>query len=68
MTVLPPIQMDIKIHGLTRPIVEGGDCLRPRKQESISMNENGSCIAAPRAEVGQFAPKIISVRDRSRED
>ena len=37
------IQMDIKIHGLTRPIIE-------------------EAISEPRAEVGEFAPKIIQMQ------
>lgn len=56
------IQMDIKIHGLTRAMVEGA-ITRCREARMFIMD---SCmkpaISAPRAEVGEYAPKIISVQ------
>ena len=56
------IQMDIKIHGLTRPIVEGA-IARCRDARLFIMD---SCmkpaISAPRTEVGKYAPKIISIQ------
>ncbi len=56
------IQMDIKIHGLTRPIVEGA-IARCREARLFIMDTcMKPAIAAPRAEVGPYAPKIISVQ------
>ncbi len=56
------IQMDIKIHGLTRPIVEGA-IARCREARLFIMDTcMKPAIAAPRAEVGQYAPKIISIQ------
>ncbi len=55
------IQMDIKIHGLTRPIVEEA-IARCREAREYILNEVMlPCIAAPRPEVGPYAPKIISI-------
>ena len=55
------IQMDIKIHGLTRPIVEGA-IARCREARLFIMDTcMKPAIAAPRAEVGQYAPKIVSI-------
>lgn len=56
------IQMDIKIHGLTRPIVEGA-IARCREARLFIMDTcMKPAIAAPRAEVGKYAPKIISIQ------
>ncbi len=56
------IQMDIKIHGLTRPIVEEA-IRRTREARMYILNEVMlPAIAAPRAEVGKYAPKIISIQ------
>ncbi|MCH5344077.1 MAG: polyribonucleotide nucleotidyltransferase [Acetatifactor sp.] len=56
------IQMDIKIHGLTRPIVEGA-IARCREARLFIMDTcMKPAIAAPRPEVNQYAPKIISVQ------
>ena len=56
------IQMDIKIHGLTRPIVEGA-IARCRDARLFIMD---TCmkptISEPRPEVGPYAPKIISLQ------
>ena len=55
------IQMDIKIHGLTRPIVEGA-IARCRDARLFIMDTcMKPAIAAPRAEVGKYAPKIVSI-------
>ena len=56
------IQMDIKIHGLTRPIVEGA-IARCRDARLFIMDTcMKPAIAAPRTEVGKYAPKIISIQ------
>ncbi|MBP3622203.1 MAG: polyribonucleotide nucleotidyltransferase [Lachnospiraceae bacterium] len=53
------IQMDIKIHGLTRPIVEGA-IARCREARMFIMDTcMKPAISEPRAQVGEFAPKII---------
>ncbi len=55
------IQMDIKIHGLTRPIVEGA-IARCREARLFIMDTcMKPAIAEPRKTVGEFAPKIISM-------
>ena len=56
------IQMDIKIHGLTRPIVEGAIARCRDAREFIMANCMVPAIAAPRKEVGKYAPKIISIQ------
>ena len=56
------IQMDIKIHGLTRPIVEGAIARCREARLFIMENCMKPAIAAPRAEVGKYAPKIISLQ------
>ena len=56
------IQMDIKIHGLTRPIVEGAIARCREARLFIMDNCMKPAIAAPRAEVGEYAPKIISIQ------
>ncbi|MCI8286399.1 MAG: polyribonucleotide nucleotidyltransferase, partial [Lachnospiraceae bacterium] len=56
------IQMDIKIHGLTRPIVEGAIARCREARLFIMDNCMKPAIAAPRAEVGPYAPKIISIQ------
>ncbi len=56
------IQMDIKIHGLTRPIVEEA-IRRTREARLYIMDEVMSkAIAEPRKEVGALAPKIIQIQ------
>ena len=56
------IQMDIKIHGLTRPIVEGA-IARCRDARLFIMDTcRKPAISAPRTEVGKYAPKIISIQ------
>ncbi|MEG1291175.1 MAG: polyribonucleotide nucleotidyltransferase, partial [Lachnospiraceae bacterium] len=56
------IQMDIKIHGLTRPIVEGA--IRQTREARLFIMEQAmsKAIAEPRKEVGEFAPKIIQLQ------
>ncbi len=56
------IQMDIKIHGLTRPIVEGAIARCREARMFIMDNCMKPAIAAPRPEVGEYAPKIISIQ------
>ena len=56
------IQMDIKIHGLTRPIVEGAIARCREARLFIMDNCMKKAIAVPRAEVGPYAPKIISIQ------
>ena len=56
------IQMDIKIHGLTRPIVEGAIARCREARLFIMENCMKPAIAAPRPEVGKYAPKIISMQ------
>ncbi|MBQ9341636.1 MAG: polyribonucleotide nucleotidyltransferase [Lachnospiraceae bacterium] len=52
------IQMDIKIHGLTRPIVEEAIAKTKKAREYIINEVLTPAIAAPRAEVSKYAPKI----------
>ena len=56
------IQMDIKIHGLTRPIVEGAIARCREARLFIMDNCMKKAIAEPRPEVGPYAPKIISIQ------
>lgn len=56
------IQMDIKIHGLTRPIVEEA-IRRTREARFFIMDECMSkAISKPRETVGEYAPKIIQIQ------
>ncbi len=56
------IQMDIKIHGLTRPIVEEA-IHRTREARMFILDEvMDHAISKPRPEVGEYAPKIISMQ------
>ena len=55
------IQMDIKIHGLTKPIVEGAIARCREARLFIMDNCMKKAIAEPRKEVGPYAPKIISI-------
>ena len=55
------IQMDIKIHGLTRPIVEGA-IARCREARMFIMDTcMKPAISQPRPEVGKYAPKIEQI-------
>ena len=53
------IQMDIKIHGLTRPIVEQAIRQCHEAREYIMNEVMTPVIAEPRDHVGKYAPKII---------
>ena len=56
------IQMDIKIHGLTRPIIEEA-IARTREARLYILDEvMAPVIAEPRAEVGKYAPKISQIQ------
>ena len=55
------IQMDIKIHGLTRAIVEEAIARTKEAREYILTNVMEPVIAKPRAEVSKYAPKIIQI-------
>ncbi|MBE5900637.1 MAG: polyribonucleotide nucleotidyltransferase [Lachnospiraceae bacterium] len=55
------IQMDIKIHGLTRPIVEEAIARTKIAREYIINEVLTPAIAQPRAEVGEYAPKITQM-------
>ena len=55
------IQMDIKIHGLTRPIVEEAIARTKEAREYILTEIMEPCIAKPRESVGKYAPKIIQL-------
>ena len=56
------IQMDIKIHGLTRPIIEEA-IARTREARMYIMDEvMAKAIAEPRKSVGEYAPKIIQIK------
>lgn len=55
------IQMDIKIHGLTREIVEGA-IRRTKEARTYILDEVMiKAIAEPRKEVNEFAPKIKQI-------
>ena len=56
------IQMDIKIHGLTRPIVEEAIARTRVAREYILREIMLPCIGEPRPTVGEYAPKIISMQ------
>ena len=56
------IQMDIKIHGLTRPIVEEAIAKTREARFYILDEVMIPCIGEPRPEVGEYAPKIISIQ------
>ena len=56
------IQMDIKIHGLTRQIVEEAIRRTKEAREYILTEVMEKCIAEPRAQVNKYAPKIIQLQ------
>ena len=60
-TGITAIQMDIKIHGLTRPIVEGAIRRCNEARQFIMETCMKPAIASPRAELSEFAPKIESI-------
>jgi len=56
------IQMDIKIHGLTRPIIE--EAIRRTKEARTYILDNvmAPVISEPRKEVSKYAPKIVQIK------
>ena len=56
------IQMDIKIHGLTRPIIEEAIAATKKARTYILDEVMNKTIAEPRAEVGEYAPKILQLQ------
>ena len=56
------IQMDIKIHGLTRPIIEEAIARTKEAREYIINETMTPAIAEPRTEVGKYAPKITQIQ------
>ena len=56
------IQMDIKIHGLTRPIIEEAIAATKKARTYILDEVMEKAIARPRPEVGPYAPKIIQMQ------
>lgn len=60
-TGITAIQMDIKIHGLTREIVEGAISRCHEARDFIMENCMKPCIDAPRAQLSEFAPKIEQI-------
>lgn len=56
------IQMDIKIHGLTREIVEGAIARAKQARTYILHEVMLPVISEPRKELSKYAPKIISIQ------
>ena len=56
------IQMDIKIHGLTRAIIEEAIACTKKARTYILDEVMSKTIAEPRPEVGPYAPKIRSMQ------
>ncbi len=56
------IQMDIKIHGLTRPIIEEAIARTREARLYILDNVMDPVISAPRAEISKYAPKIVQIQ------
>ena len=56
------IQMDIKIHGLTRPIIEEAIARTREARIYILDHVMAPCIPEPRKEVGKYAPKIEQIQ------
>ena len=56
------IQMDIKIHGLTRPIIEEAIAATKKASTYILAEVMDKAISEPRPEVGPYAPKIIQMQ------
>lgn len=55
------IQMDIKIHGLTRPIIEEAIAKTKEARMYILDEVMAPVISKPRTEVGKYAPKIEQI-------
>ena len=60
------IQMDIKIHGLTRPIIEEAIAATKKARTYILDEVMSKAISEPRPEVGPYAPKIIQMNRSQR--
>lgn len=56
------IQMDIKIHGLTRAVIEEAIACTKKARTFILDEVMNKEIAAPRTEVGKYAPKIVQMK------
>lgn len=56
------IQMDIKIHGLTRPIIEEAIARTKEARTYILDEVMSKAIAEPRPQVGPYAPKIRQMK------
>ena len=56
------IQMDIKIHGLTKDIVEGAIRRCHEARDFIMETCMKPCIAEPRKEISKYAPKIAQIQ------
>ena len=56
------IQMDIKIHGLTKDIVEGAIRRCHEARDFIIETCMKPCIAEPRKEISKYAPKIAQIQ------
>ena len=56
------IQMDIKIHGLTRPIIE--EAIKRTKEARMYILDEvmAKAISEPRKEIGKYAPKIQQIK------
>ena len=55
------IQMDIKIHGLTRPIIEEAIARTKEARTYILDEVMAKAIAEPRKELSPYAPKIVQI-------
>lgn len=56
------IQMDIKIHGLTKPIIEEAIAATKKARTYIINEVMNKAIEEPRPEVGPYAPKIVQMQ------
>ncbi len=56
------IQMDIKIHGLTREIIEKAIYRTKEAREYILDEIMAPCISEPRKDVSKYAPKIVQIK------
>jgi polyribonucleotide nucleotidyltransferase len=56
------IQMDIKIHGLTREIIEKAIYRTKEARTHILDDVMTPCISLPREEVGPYSPKIVQIK------
>ncbi len=56
------IQMDIKIHGLTREVIEKAIYRTKEARTYILDDIMAPCIAVPRPEVGPYSPKIVQIK------